>query len=206
MTVMEQSIVERFLKSDKGKQIAEGQKQEILAERKEHVEAITKLNTQAELTIPKFRKEFDREGEKVREVEKKLESAKIKHGIAYQKLQAESHSFDTQVSKHEVFLRETYDPAIDKFLREINALIIHCKETAPELLKREQVRESNTLMLKWKPTYDKEGHQKTINKIGEIYEQADAMKLESIEDVPGELEKLREGIPRNSYTSGFEYR
>ena len=97
MTVMEQSIVERFLKSDKGKQIADEKKKEILAERKEHVEAITKLNTQTELTIPKLRKDFDREGEMVKAAEKKLEAAKMKHGIAYQKLQAESNSFNVQI-------------------------------------------------------------------------------------------------------------
>jgi len=205
MTVAtEQSLIQKIMGSKIGQEILNNEKQDTLKKRREAVQAIKELNAQAELTIPKLRKENDRELEKVREVEKNLEAAKMKQGEAYRKMQAESHSFDTQVSKHEIFLRETYDPSIDKFLKEMNSLIVHCKETAPEVLTEEQVMDGASLMQKWKTTYDRDGHQNTLSKVGKIYESAQAMKLQAIEYLPAKLKELREGIPRNSYTSGFE--
>ena len=56
------------------------EKQETLKKRKEACEAIKKLKAEAELTVPKLRKEFDREGETVKAAGKKLEAAKMKHG------------------------------------------------------------------------------------------------------------------------------
>ena len=206
MTVaMEQTILQKIMGSKIGQEILGKEKQDTLKKRAEACEAINQLKVSAEATIPKLRKEFEKELEMVKAAEKKLEAAKMKHGLAYQKLQAESHSFDVQIGKHEVFLRETYDPVIDKFLKEMNALIIHCKETAPELLKREQVRNSQSLALRYEETYDTQRHKDTIGKVGKIYEQADAMKLEAVEDVPAKLNELRESIPNNCYTSGHRY-
>jgi len=143
----------------------------------------------------------------VRDAEKKLGAAKMKHGLAYRRLHAESHSFDTQISKHEQSLRESYDPAIDKFLKKINTFFEHFRnDVRPEILKQELVIDGASGMQRWNQTYDTERWQDTRKKIGEIYEQADAMKLEAVEDVPANLKELRKGIPKNSYTSGFDYR
>jgi len=200
----EQSIVERFLTSDEGKRIAEEQKKEILKERREAVEAINQLKADAELTIPKLRKENDTSLEMVKAAGKKLEAAQMRQGLAYQKLQSASHSFSVQTSKHEVFLRETYDLSLDLFLKEMNSLIVHVRETGPQRLKSEQVR-GRSSFLRYEETFDKAGHEKTIAKIAEIYESAQAMKMEDHADVSGELAKLRESIPINLYTSGFNY-
>jgi len=87
----------------------------------------------------------------------------------------------------------------------MNSLMVHCREVGPELLKRKQVRDGNSLALSYQETYDKEGHEITMNKVAEIYEQAEAMKLEAVEDVSAKLNELRESIPNNCYTSGHRY-
>ena len=206
MTVAtEKTLLEKILGSKIGQEIIRMEKQGTLKKRREAVQAIKELNAQAESTIPKLRKEFDKELEMVKAAEKKLEAAKMKHGIAYQKLQAESHSFDVQIGKHEQSLRESYDPVIDKFLKEINSLIIHAREAGPELLKSEQVRDSNTLALRYEETFDTQGHKDTISKISGVYEQAEAMKLEAHDDLAAKLNELREALPNDCYTSGFSF-
>jgi len=206
MTVAtEQNLLQKIMKSEIGQKILGKEKLDTLKKRKGAVEAINQLKSESGLIVPPLRKECGKELEKVRECEKKLEAAKMRHGEAYRKMYGESHSFNTAISKHEVLLRKTYDPAVDKFLEEMNSLMVHCREAGPELLKREQVRDSNSLALSYQETFDTQRHKDTLGKVEKIYEQADAMKLEAVEDVPAKLNELRESIPNNCYTSGHRY-
>lgn len=198
----EQTILQKIMGSKIGQEIIRKEKQDTLRKRKQAVEAIKGLKAEAGLIVPPLRKEFEKELEKVKEVEKKLKVAQMRHGEAYRKMYGKSHYFNAEIAKHEIFLNQSFDPAITEFLSEVNRLIDHWRNCGgPELLKEERL-----LIGTMNRTYDFEGHQNTKNKIAEIYEMVDALKMQSIDDVPAKLIQLRQALPQNQYTRGFYFK
>lgn len=187
-----QKFLEHFRATPQGKQAERQHNEEILAERRKHIAAIAELKAESARVGPEREKEVTEAKARVERAEEELRTAKTNLQRAVVLSIASSADIAGQIAQHEAALRRLADPKIDEFLRELEAVEDKTRRSIDtNEIKTRSIWGSARRII----SSNYQSIQRSLAAISATRDRARMLKLEIVEDLDGELEKLRQSIP-----------
>ncbi len=116
----EARVLERFAESPAGQALLDAQAAELVEERKGQAAEVAQLRADHLAELPRLTVSVEREKGKVEKAQKALETAREGYRVAYLAEAEARSSTDAKVGRLEGSLRETANPLIGEFVREMS--------------------------------------------------------------------------------------
>ncbi len=195
-TIADKGLFDYFLKSDQGQELVKKRQGEI---RESRLQAISKIETtraDQEKQMPKFNQAASDAWSKVLKARKSLEKAEANWAESQREKRAIAHGFETTIHQAETFLRNSADPAIDLFIRELRDL--QEQIMARDVTNIELPGKRNPVSLAREKDFhgNVEVVRKALAAIREGIRSAENLKSQDIEDLDAALNTIRQTIPK----------
>ena len=194
-----ETFAQKLMDGPIGEQFKKQEAKDNLAERKQATKAIKDEERALLAALPGLDKEIAAREKEYNEAKVFMENALGKLRQANYERRNFVFSHDQKKHKHEFALRSSYDPAIDKFTRELGELHDVARKLKPDVSVLEQYRDGHCDI----ETNLKE-QQACRAAIGQAIEKVQEMKLQAVDDVPAELDKIR-GTVRKVVAGYLDY-